>query len=238
MLFQRSKLKNSDELYEVPRTVEQETVRRWRDMATARSGENKVVIDQIEDEMAYASPSQAPSWPTQLSFAEEPHDFPNEAEETLLREPFEEEEEFDEAGELPTIAHQPAPREPQQTLASDLSLAIEDDLKRRFGSNIKSALGPGTVIEGTFRFDSPVCIDGTLTGEIYSSSALIVGSEASVSGTIRVGSLIILGMVNGTIEAEELVEIRNGGMLEADIRTRRIAVEDGGWYNGRCIMTE
>jgi cytoskeletal protein CcmA (bactofilin family) len=123
------------------------------------------------------------------------------------------------------------------TLCSDLSLSATDDIKRRFGTNIRSALGPGTVIEGTFCFDAPVCIDGTLTGEIQSSSILIVGEQAEVNARIEVGGLIILGKVVGQVNASELVEIRESGELRADIKTKRLVIEDGAVYTGHVYQT-
>lgn len=120
----------------------------------------------------------------------------------------------------------------------DLNMPADEDLKRRFGNNIRSALGPGTVIEGTFSFDAPVCIDGTLNGEVRSSSALIVGAHANVTATVIVGSLIVLGRVTGPIQAEDLIEIRAGGALEGNIATKRLVVEDGGYFNGRCHHIE
>ncbi len=119
------------------------------------------------------------------------------------------------------------------TAPGNTGLTLEEDLRRRFGSNVKSALGPGTIIEGNFRFDSPVCIDGTLIGQVTSTSVLIVGENATVNATIKVGSLVVLGAVAGTVEAQDLVEIRAGGSLEGDIVTERIAIEDGGWFEGR-----
>lgn len=119
---------------------------------------------------------------------------------------------------------------------SNTAIPVEDDLKRRFGNNIKSALGPSTVIEGKFKFDTPVRIDGSLTGEVASNSVLIVGREASVKGRIEVGSLIVLGSVDGEVVAEDLVEIRTGGELEGDISCKRVTIEDGGFYRGSCNM--
>jgi len=119
---------------------------------------------------------------------------------------------------------------------SNMALPVEEDLKRRFGSNIKSALGPSTVIEGKFKFDTPVRIDGSLTGEVASNSVLIVGREASVKGRIAVGSLIVLGVVEGDVVAEDMVEIRTGGELEGDITCGRVTIEDGGYYKGVCNM--
>ncbi len=125
----------------------------------------------------------------------------------------------------------------EKTLSpSNLAIPVEEDLKRRFGNNIKSALGPSTVIEGKFKFDTPVRIDGSLTGEVTSNSVLIVGREASVKGRIEVGSLIVLGAVDGEVVAEDLVEIRTGGELEGDISCKRVTIEDGGFYKGSCNM--
>lgn len=116
-------------------------------------------------------------------------------------------------------------------------LPPEEEIKARFGTNIKSALGPGTIIEGKFRFDSPVSIEGTLIGEVTSNSVLIVGSQATVTAKISVGSLIILGRVHGDVECEELLEIKSTGHLEGDVRSKRIAIDDGGWFRGLCTPT-
>ncbi len=118
-----------------------------------------------------------------------------------------------------------------------VELSPEDDIKRRYGSNIRSALGPGTIIEGTFSFDSPVSIEGTLIGEVRSNSVLIVGSQAIVKARVKVGSLIVFGEVQGDVESEELVEIKSGGSLEGDVLSQRFAIEDGGWFQGRSTPT-
>ena len=121
---------------------------------------------------------------------------------------------------------------------ANFDIESEEDLKNRFGDNIQSALGSGTMIEGRFSFESPVRIDGSLKGEIKSSSALIVGKNATVNANIKVGALIILGSVEGEIEAEDLIEIRSSGTLLGDVITKRIALEEGGVFSGSCTMVE
>lgn len=113
----------------------------------------------------------------------------------------------------------------------------EDDIRQRFGANLKSALSSGTIIEGKFKFDSPVRIDGTLIGEVQASSLLIVGGDASVEAKVKVGSLVVLGVVKGNVEAEELIEIKRGGVLEGDVKCARFAIEEGGWFQGKVSPT-
>lgn len=109
---------------------------------------------------------------------------------------------------------------------------VEPSPKKLPIADIKSALGPGTLIEGKLRFDSPVRIDGTLKGEVTSTSVLIVGEQATVEAAIHVGTLIVYGQVVGKVRADDLVEIKKGGYLEADILARRVMMDEGGFWQG------
>jgi cytoskeletal protein CcmA (bactofilin family) len=104
----------------------------------------------------------------------------------------------------------------------------------RFGK-LRSALGPGTVIQGKLSFDTPVRIDGRLSGEIFSSQAIIVGSTGSIEGDIEVQSLVVLGLVRGKVRAQR-VEVLQGGRLEADFIAPVLTIEEGGAFNGRASM--
>lgn len=115
---------------------------------------------------------------------------------------------------------------------------IEEEMRRRFGSEICSALGKGTIIEGSFCFDTPVCIDGTITGEIKASSVLIVGKNAVVKAKIEVGSLIVCGSVTGDIKADDLIEVKSTGILDGNLVAKRFVIEDGGWFKGNCKPTK
>jgi cytoskeletal protein CcmA (bactofilin family) len=99
-------------------------------------------------------------------------------------------------------------------------------------SNIRSALGPGTIIQGKLSFDTPVRIDGKLSGEVFSSEALIVGSAA----TLKVASLIIMGKVKGNIIATERIELLAGGTLEGEVTTPVMHMDEAAIFNGRCTM--
>lgn len=191
--------------------VEQETIKRWRNIASRRTEKESSHPEETATEDTGFTVFEVPSPSSTIKLTE--------AEAIEDRQPANSQQ--DQSSE-------------SRVLPCDLNIPIEEDLKRRFGSHIRSALGPGTVIEGTFRFDSPVCIDGTLTGEVCSTSALIVGDQATVNAQVKVGSLIVMGQVYGEIEANELIEIRAGGQLRGDIVTRRLVMEEGGWFNGCC----
>jgi len=107
----------------------------------------------------------------------------------------------------------------------------------RFGK-VRSALGPGTVIQGKLSFDTPVRIDGKLSGEIFSSKALIVGPQGWINAQIEVAALIVMGTVKGNVKATERVELFPGGKLDGDVSTPAFVMSDGSVFNGGCKMQQ
>jgi cytoskeletal protein CcmA (bactofilin family) len=82
-----------------------------------------------------------------------------------------------------------------------------------------------SIIKGTFR------IDGKFIGNI-SAESVILGEKASVKGNITARSVVIGGVVEGNVKADELVEIKHTGQLRGDIFTRMLSVAEGGVFDG------
>jgi len=110
------------------------------------------------------------------------------------------------------------------------------DLEKKYGT-VRSALGAGTVIQGKLSFDTPVRIDGSLIGEIFSSSVLIVGPQGSVSADINVETLVVLGSISGEIKARKQLEVFASGEVGGNIVTPSLTVEDGAYFDGTCTMS-
>ena len=111
----------------------------------------------------------------------------------------------------------------------------EEAVASRFGK-IRSALGSGTVIQGKLSFDTPVRIDGKLSGEVFSSKALIIGKAGLIDAALEVASLIVMGAVRGKVKATERIEVWAGGSIEADLVTPVLVIDDGATFSGTCTM--
>jgi cytoskeletal protein CcmA (bactofilin family) len=89
----------------------------------------------------------------------------------------------------------------------------------------------------------------TIKGEIFSNEELYVmalqgrielpahqltvGPNGTIkTGVIQAGSLVILGTVQGDVNAQDRVEIRKGATLTGNIKTARIIIEDGAYFKG------
>ena len=122
------------------------------------------------------------------------------------------------------------------TDATTAELSVEEHINQRYGK-VRSALGAGTVIQGKLSFDTPVRIDGKLSGEIFSSKALIVGPTGQIDARVEAASLVILGSVKGDVKATERIELLRGGQLEGHISTPVFTIESTARFNGTCDMS-
>ncbi len=98
---------------------------------------------------------------------------------------------------------------------------------------INAFLGTGTSYDGKLDFKGSVRIDGAFTGEITSEGALIVGKDAFVQGTMRVGQLILSGRFQGEVEASKKVVLHKTALLEGVLRSPKLVVEEGAKIEGQ-----
>jgi len=102
--------------------------------------------------------------------------------------------------------------------------------------NLDGHLGEGMEVKGTLRFEGSVRIDGRFVGKIVSPAALILGPAAFVDGEIEVSQLAVHGALKGSAKASERITIHATGKVEADLDTRRLVIESGAYFQGRCEM--
>ena len=101
---------------------------------------------------------------------------------------------------------------------------------------ITTTLGRETVFNGVMKFRDSLKIDGKFDGEIVSSGFLFVENGAVVTANIKVGSVVIGGVVRGNIEATEKLEMLSTGKVFGSIKTAKLKIADGVQFEGKCEM--
>lgn len=101
---------------------------------------------------------------------------------------------------------------------------------------IKTTLGKSTVFDGTMRFTRSLKIDGEFRGKIISSGFLYIEEGAMVRADIKVGSVVVGGVVHGNIEASDNLEMLSTGQVFGNIRTAKLRIADGVVFEGKCEM--
>jgi len=103
---------------------------------------------------------------------------------------------------------------------------------------MNSILGQGCKITGTMEItEGTVRIDGEFEGTISCPETLVVGKDGRVKADIQVKHAIIGGTVLGNIEADDKLELQSGSRLEGDIRTKRLVIDEGVFFEGNCSMS-
>jgi len=109
--------------------------------------------------------------------------------------------------------------------------------KDRKIDRISTFIGADASIEGTIEFKGTIRVDGRVKGKISSNGGtIIVGEKAVVNADIVVGAAVVMGELNGTIDAVERIEVFPPGRVGGDIQAPVISIEPGGIFNGTCTM--
>jgi cytoskeletal protein CcmA (bactofilin family) len=101
---------------------------------------------------------------------------------------------------------------------------------------ITTTLGKQTNFKGTMRFSESLKIDGYFEGRIESKGFLYVEEGSEVRADIRVGSIVVGGVVHGNIEATEKLEMLSTGQVFGNVKTAKLRIADGVIFEGKCEM--
>lgn len=136
----------------------------------------------------------------------------------------------DDVAQRPTAAPAPPPAgvgpEPAATPAA--SRAAASDAARGV-----AAIGKSVIIKGQILSREDLYLDGEMEGTVeVPENRLTIGPHAKLQASIRAKEVVVLGTVNGNVEASEKIDIRKDAKLVGDIKTGGIIIEDGAYFKG------
>jgi cytoskeletal protein CcmA (bactofilin family) len=109
---------------------------------------------------------------------------------------------------------------------------------KNYEKSIRAFLGEGTEFKGVITFEGTVRVDGILEGDVITNDTLIIGTAARVKANIQAGVVVVMGELEGKIEAKEKCEIRVGSHVKGEIFTPSIYIEEGAVFEGTSHMIE
>lgn len=101
---------------------------------------------------------------------------------------------------------------------------------------IKAFLGDETEFKGVLSFEGTVRIDGRFEGEVLTEDNLIIGEKALVKAEIKVGTIIVQGVMEGNIYAAQKIQIASKGKVIGNIITPALHIEEGAILEGSVSM--
>lgn len=95
-------------------------------------------------------------------------------------------------------------------------------------------IGKSVVIKGELSGSEDLYVDGQVEGSIeLRGNSLTVGPNGKIKARVSAKNIAILGSVEGSVTATERVELRKSAVVNGDIATARIAVEEGALFKGK-----
>ena len=101
-------------------------------------------------------------------------------------------------------------------------------------------IGKSVSIKGEISGSEDVYVDGQLEGRVeLAGNNLTVGPNGRVQANIAAKNVIVGGTLDGNIQASERTEMRKTALVNGDVQTRRIAIEEGAYFKGKLeILTD
>lgn len=99
-----------------------------------------------------------------------------------------------------------------------------------------SILAQGCKFDGTVNIRGTLRVEGEFKGTIETPENLIIGKTGVVHAAVKVKNAIIGGQLFGNITAENKIELQSGSHVEGDIKTKRLVIDEGVFFEGNCSM--
>lgn len=112
---------------------------------------------------------------------------------------------------------------------ADINLDEEAHRKRqRTHGGAPSCIGSTMVLKGELSLEEDLIIEGSFDGSIIQGNQrLSIGEHARVRATIRTGSAIIAGAVEGNIHGSSTVIVKKTARLHGALTAERLCLESG-----------
>jgi len=97
-------------------------------------------------------------------------------------------------------------------------------------------IGEDTSFEGALNSRKSLTIYGAVKGTIECQGRIVIGQSGKVEADIIADGVVVSGKVVGNVTAKTKLEISSTGIIQGDVRTSRLIMEDGSKFDGHCEM--
>jgi cytoskeletal protein CcmA (bactofilin family) len=99
-----------------------------------------------------------------------------------------------------------------------------------------SVFAESVEIEGSLDGDGDVVLRGRVRGSISITGVLVVGETGRVQADVAAREVVNAGVVEGNIQARDRVRVQATGLVQGDIDSPSIVIDDGGGVEGFVAM--
>ena len=94
-------------------------------------------------------------------------------------------------------------------------------------------IGKSVVVRGELSGSEDLYLDGEVEGSVeLRDHHLTIGPHGKVRASVNARDVVVHGELNGNVHGTERVELKKSAVLNGDIVTQRIVIEDGAFFKG------
>jgi cytoskeletal protein CcmA (bactofilin family) len=100
-----------------------------------------------------------------------------------------------------------------------------------------ASFGKSIVFKGDLTGDEDLEIEGRVEGQVkLPNHQLTIGAHGRVTAQVEAKHVIVIGHVAGNVVASERVEVQATGVVDGDIQSPRLFIQEGAVVNGSIQM--
>jgi cytoskeletal protein CcmA (bactofilin family) len=100
-------------------------------------------------------------------------------------------------------------------------------------------IGKSVVIKGELSGSENLYVDGNVEGKIeLRNHILTIGPNGNVRASVSAKSVVIHGKLDGAIDAIDRVDLRKSAVVNGDVTTQRISIEEGAFLKGKVNIQQ
>lgn len=101
---------------------------------------------------------------------------------------------------------------------------------------METIIGPSVKVEGNFRGEGNVHVDGIVQGSLKTNHNLNVGVEAKIRAEVEAENLFLAGEIKGNVKINGKTQLTRSAKIFGNLETKLLLVEEGAIINGKCTM--
>jgi cytoskeletal protein CcmA (bactofilin family) len=130
-------------------------------------------------------------------------------------------------------------------LGSQVPAAVKDDVVTHVSSthegprrvkereSMESLIAADLTIEGKIEGSGHIRLIGKFKGDVHVEGNLTIEEGAKLTGSVRAGTVVIAGELEGNIDAASSVELLKTGVLNGDLKASSLTVAAGSRMRGQ-----
>jgi cytoskeletal protein CcmA (bactofilin family) len=101
---------------------------------------------------------------------------------------------------------------------------------------IETIIGPSVKVEGDFKGEGDLVVEGMLIGNLTTKNNLKIGQNAVIEAEIKANNAFVSGKIKGNITIKGKIEITSTAVILGNIKAQIISIESGALLQGSLDM--